>query len=455
MRYFTASGLWFLGDDPKNRVAGTLHYSRQGLYLKLLGVFRGGWRPQVEPYPLIQGVVSKNPFGEYVTLIDCFTERTTLNSAGLGLETVYCNRGIFGDSHLPTDYDEFEALDITISYLTDWFGHGGIISGGDVGSVFDIRYRMNEPVRFPIGDKVLSLGMAVKSGITPHKYILTEETHIGIRPLSQLTAEHLHGEYVRPLQDLLSFATDTPNAVETFTLQGEKVVHGKVAWNRRYRPIDRPIFQLKKKPDLLTPDRMLFTFDEAQTAGLNIFEEWFEFKKRYDSFCTVYFALLYAPPKYLDEKFLRLMSAFTILAGSYGEISSRTGEFLEGIGTLAGRLFNDEERALLGFAIPTGAEIEMPFSLLRLLEEHRPLMGQLIGDDFPGFVRSLSSTLAFVERRTAVDARQPLQDVALYDAMEKIRILIKIVVLKELGFGEESISKFLERNRQFVQLKGS
>ena len=151
MRYFTASGLWFLGDDPKNRVAGTLRFSRHGLYLTLLGGFRAGWSLKSEPYPLIQGVVSKNPYGEFVTLIDCFTKRTKMSSVGIGSETIYCNRGIAGDSHLPRDYDEFEALDVRISYLDDWFGRTGVTSRFVPGEQFglDVRYRKPEAIVFP------------------------------------------------------------------------------------------------------------------------------------------------------------------------------------------------------------------------------------------------------------------------------------------------------------------
>src|SRR3954454_18635414 len=108
MTYFRARGLWFLDEDPKNRVAGTLRYSERGIHLNLLGGFTGSWGPQTARYPLIRGVVSKTPYGEFVTLIDCFTRRTKLSSVGTGSETIYCNGGIVGDAHLPPHYDDYE-----------------------------------------------------------------------------------------------------------------------------------------------------------------------------------------------------------------------------------------------------------------------------------------------------------------------------------------------------------
>lgn len=456
MKYFTASGLWFLGDDPENRVAGTLRYSEHGLHLKLMGGFRGGWSPRSEPYPVIHGVVGKNPYGEYVTLIDCFTKRTKLSSAGIGSETIYCTRGIAGESHLPPNHDEYEALDLKLTYLKEWFGRRAVESQIVPGERFamDIRYRSPESVRYSIGGESLTLGASAKTRESVYDFNITQEVQFYIKPLPRCTADKLHDVYVRPLQNLLSFATDTPNAVDEIRLRGDKVRLGGAEWSRKYHFIYNPIFRLKGRKKHLIPGDMLFTFDEAADAGLNIFENWLGFTSRHEAFCTIYFASLYGPSRYLDEKFVRLMSAFTLLSTSLGGGSQRTNQFSEEIDTLSGNRFTVEERALLGHVLPTGPEIEMPFHLLRLLEENRPIMSQVIGEDFSVFVKSVSETMAYVERRSVAGGRPPLWDMAMHYAMEKLRILIKIIMLKELGFGDEQVSGLIERNKRFIYLKG-
>jgi hypothetical protein len=455
MRYFTVSGLWFLGDDPKNRVAGTLRYSGHGLRLRLLGGFRGGWSPKADPYPLIHGVVSRNPYGEFVTLTDCFTKRTRMSSAGIGSETIRCNRGIAGDSHLRPDFDEFEALDVRISYLDDWFGRRGITSQivPDEGFGLDARYRSPEPVRFPIDQSSLKIWMKATWSESSHRLTLMEEGHIFIEPLPRLTAQRVHSEIVRPLQNLLSFATDRPNAVEEIQLHGEKIARGKSGRNRSYRLLYEPIFRLRRKKDRLAPDDMLFNFNEVQEAGLNIFEKWFEFTKSHEAFCTVYFASLYAPPRYLEEKFLRLMSALALLTASLGDVSPRTSLFLEELHRLTAIHFGEEERVLIAPNLPTGPQIEMPFRLLGILEEHKTIMRQIVGDDFPGFVKSLLDTLGFVERRTQTTDQSPIQGDDLYRPMQSIHMLIKVVMLRRLGFTEGGVSRFIERNKQFVHMR--
>jgi len=80
-------------------------------------------------------------------------------------------------------------------------------------------------------------------------------------------------------------------------------------------------------------------------------------------------------------------------------------------------------------------------------------MREIINIDFSDFVTAVCNTIAFAERR-ASRAHSPLfQDEELYFAMLKIQILIKILVLGELGFDQGRIANIMERNNEFVYLK--
>ena len=268
-------------------------------------VFRAGWSLNSESYPLIRGVVSKNPYGEFITLRDCFTTQKRLSSAGIGSETIHCNQGIAGDTHLAADYDEFEILVVKISYLDEWFGRRGFTTDLVPGEGFglDVRYRKPDSVRFPIDQSVLKLGMTTSSTESFHTLTISEQAHFAVEPLPRLSVSQLFSKYISPLRNLMSFATDTPNAIEEVKLQG------KMERNREYYLLTNPIFRLKKKKDRIAPGELLFSFEEAQEAGIDPFQSWFEFSRKHEAFCTVFFAFIMAPPKYLDEKLLRLMSA--------------------------------------------------------------------------------------------------------------------------------------------------
>jgi hypothetical protein len=79
-------------------------------------------------------------------------------------------------------------------------------------------------------------------------------------------------------------------------------------------------------------------------------------------FCTVYFASLYAPPRYLDEKFLRLMSAFTLLCTVRYEVSERTKLFLSLIESSVSNHFTEEERAVIDPMFPTAPRSKCPMT---------------------------------------------------------------------------------------------
>ena len=93
----------------------------------------------------------------------------------------------------------------------------------------------------------------------------------------------------------------------------------------------------------------------------------------------------------------------------------------------------------------------MPYHLLRLLRENADTMGPFI-EDMPGFVRSVSNTLGFFGRRSE-EAHPHIQGEKLLHAMLKIRLLVKIVVLKELGFAEEAVKSLVGRNNRINFLR--
>lgn len=455
MKYFKASGQWFLDEAPQHRVPGTLTYSKRGLHLRLLGGFKEGWIPTIETYPLIRGVVGGNPYGPFITLSDCFTQQTTFSLPGAGEQVITCNRGIAGETHVDPDHDSFKAISLRISYLSQWFKRTGIsteiLPGERYGQ--EIHYRQPDRVACSIGQTKLDLRTSARLSRSSNTFEIQEEALLDIEPAPQLTAKQIISEYARPLQNLLSFATDRPNAIEEIELRGEEVEQGGARRNRKYHLLYEPIFRLKKRETWLGKGDLLFDFDDAQEAGLNLFERWFAFAGRHQAFCTVYFAALYAPARYLDERFLRLMSAFTLLTASLVEVSTRTARFLDEVRHLASERFTEEELGLIGPILPNGAEMEMPIRLLEQLKEHGAIMSQIVGDDFARFVQSISDTLAHAERRCANDSASLLRGGDLLDAMEKIQILLKAIVLKELGFDESQTARFLGRNRAFASLR--
>jgi ApeA N-terminal domain 1 len=450
MKHFEANGLWYPSDDSTNAVGGTLKFDKDGLQLALLGSFRQGWSPKAEEYAIIRGVVAESPYGVYVTLIDCYRNKMNFSMAGVTSEKIRCHKAVIGNCHLPVEPTGFESIDLDFTYLSEWVGQGGMVVDmmpGD-GKTCVASYRKPENVEFSFGDKTLFLAFTFKASHSTHQTTLTEAARVFVKPVGEISPQTLGQEHVRSLQDLLSFATDTANAVEEIVYRAETQ---ELGLRPKLHLIYSPILQLEEKKESFHSTDMLFCYADAQTVGINIFQKWLDFAVKHQAFMTVYFADIYAQPRYLDDKFAKVLDAFTLLCVTLRETTEKAKRFVDEAEVSLKSIFPENERELLGHVLPSSADVEMPFHLLAFLRENAALMSQLV-DDFPGFVRSVSHTLYFIRWRIEGE-HPPLQGVDLHSPMEKMRMLIKILVLKELGFSEDYIKVLVERNKWFNYLK--
>jgi hypothetical protein len=447
MKHFESSGLWFPANDSSIAVGGTLRYDSEGLNLTLLGSFREGWAAGVERYPTIRGVVDENPYGTFVTLFDCLRTRSRFNTAGFTSETIRCGKATIGSAYFPDGPSQIPTLEVIFSYSNDWVGQSGI--NVEINrDTYSMNYTEPKMFSFQFGDMKLSLVTWARPKWGVHHASLNEKTVIRVAPIRERSPTELGSDPVPILQNLLTFATDTPNEIEDLAYHGREDSPGI---GPSYHVVFEPIFRLKSDKQAVHQTDMLFTFGDSHEHNLNIFQNWLEFTRKNRSFCTVYFANLYTEPRYLNDRFVSLMQAFTLLTTSISEVSGRTKLFLSDVEASLKSHYSDEERDLLGHIIPTGPELEMPYHLLRLLQENADTMGPLI-EDMPGFVKSVSDTLAFFERRS--EGKRPyLQGASLLHAVLKIRTLIKIVVLKKLGFDELAVRSLVMRNNRINFLR--
>jgi len=444
VKYFETSGLWYPSDDPDNAVGGTLKFNKKGLRLVLLGSLRQGWSPQPERYPVIHGVVGDSPYGTFVTLIDSFRIAQKFNMVGATSEVVMSHLAMVGNFHLPENPLNFEKIDLDYSHLTDWIGTSGIEITQefiDEKLIYTAAYKSPKNTQFPYGESTITLRYQFSSSRSAHRISLTEGTRLTIQPIGTLTSETLFYEHIRTLQNLISFATDRANGEEEIAYKGEEK-------NQQITPklnmIYDAIYRLKSKKKQLHSTEMLFTFADTQAAGFNVFQNWLAFTNKHSSFCKLYFGHIYAIPKYLDDRLKNIMVAFTLLCSTLEQESRRTELFLETMKAAIRTHFSEDEREFLGHLVPTWSEVEMPTCLHQYLEMNSDLMEPLIGD-YHAFVQAVSDTLGFVDRRQQRD-RPPLNGNNLLFAIEKINILIKILVLKELGFGYSTVKTLIKKN---------
>ena len=450
MEYFEANGIWYSPDDPSNAVGGTLKFDADGIYLVLIGSFREGWGLGVERYPLITGIIESSPYGSVVSLIDSFTQRNSFNMAGVTSERIRCNKAAIGHFHLSHESFDYHSLELGYTHLTEWAGRGGFEFDrtSDEPMTYVVTFLGPKDMREEFDDRSIILGTSFVSQRSAQRVVLTVDHRIRVEPMGEIATDNLGEDYVRMFQNLLSFATDRPNAIERIAYKLSKDEHGNrpninLVANQMYTP--------KDKDSKVTSIDMLFVLDDLKGTGIEIFKSWSEFSKKHSEFTVVYFAYLYQSPKYLEDRFSKMLTAFKLFCTSLGRTAPTAKLCLNALYELLDARILDSDRPLVAHAIPDEAELGLAFVLMELLEENSAIMGKIV-NDFSAFVHSISDTLYHVNKRVE-GVTPPLEAEAMLWIMEKINALIKILVLKELGFGENLVLSLLERNRSFNYLK--
>jgi ApeA N-terminal domain 1 len=458
MRYFKANGLWSTSADAKHMIAGTLRFSPFGLRLTLIGNFGSGWSPRAgKSYPIIQGVVGSSPFGRFATLYDCLTTKTTLNSSAVGSETIRCRKAIIGDDHPPSQETEYTSLDIGLTYLDEWVGWRNIQTAWEPSEKreFVIRYHEPEMITCPIGHATIKIYSAMALAHSLEYARIREEARLLIEPLGKVAAERAGDAYLHRLQNLLTFATDIPNEIESTLMRGELVDYGSSKLPKSYFLIRSPVLKGRGPKKWRTPDEMLFSLNDARDAGLNIFRNWLELVERHEEYVNFYFAELYFPSTIVEDRFRNVVVAFLLYCRTNSGVSDRATRFLTAFDSALKAAVDPDEQVWLQRAVPDEASIEMPFRLLALLDENRAIMERIVDCGFKEFVDLVCRTFDSVTRRSTVNGGPVFQGPDLYYATEKIRWLLKVLMLRELGFGEERVKSLVERNTSFNFLRAT
>lgn len=459
MQAFECKGLWMLPDADMPSVGGTLRVSSDGeLQLSVIGSLgsRGG-PGQAKEHRVILGTV-EGPIGNQVTLTDCILVRSSFGSS-LGVQEEYgAQRGFFG-AHLssPSDFT-FRRMQMRVGALGPWahpltgLHHGQL--GGTQGCDETplIYYTTPTPVGGIIPGGEISLAIELTSSFTRQQHSFSERPVLSVTFDSALGDDEINNSFVYPLQNLMTFVSDRAQEVEEVSLWREDILAlGET--NPQIRLIAARVFPeiQDEKADSLHPTQLLFTLEEVSSEFALFIGRWFRLVTKYLDACNVYFGLQYGPPAYLDVNFIGVIEALCLYYTR----------------TPTGILHRNQEeqrlKDILSKLSPADVDwvsshiYSRPFPPLQeilsnLLNEHSEVMKPLLGPDPERLVDNITNTVSHIVRRDPEVALAASHGGDLYWMMRRLRILLRLCFLQELGFPPEKIVSFLGRNREYQHL---
>ena len=458
MQYFSVDGLWTTDPNPENRLSGTLSYTKKGLTLKLLGNFHKGWSSsEVSSYPLICGVVLKNPFGSYVTLHDCYTKSSQFHSSGLGSQTIKASLAIMGDDYNALKNFQCNYMALRFTYLQDWVGRSNfnveLLRGEQRGTV--IKYIMPESTVFEADGRSYKISVeSTSSGYgSLNKAEIDQRTYVLIEPIGSISSvEEIHG-FSYDVLNLITFATDTSNGMDELRLSSSgSTDFAANQFAKRYYLFYDPLFRFKGEVERRFKRDMLFDLDDVFSSKINIFDRWLVFTKRFRTFSLAYFARRYREPAYIDDKLRSIISLVSLYCSAAYGPSTQAAVVSSKVRDLITTSYKPREAQILPSAAYLQRALDFPLHLERFFQEHEHITLQLFAQDRDKSISLFSSIGGnpSPEPIAKDDAAVSGQDI--YNLTESLHWLLKAAILRTLGFDDVTVESLFSRNRNFLFL---
>ncbi len=329
MEPFETLGIWWLPENEVEQLTGTLSFSpEEGVRLELVGSFADMMEAlntvnahKYRIFPKIFGIIQN---GDFVTLEDCTELNAGLAWGTLRRQTFQCRFGYLGSHHISVNKPMFTEILAEYSHLLDWLRMSGVFEeverNPETGlSKFTLVYQEPQALKAHYENVEIAFGLNMSARYGARTKSYSEQSVCHIKLTEARSIDSWLQDYVGPLQDLLTLATDRPNAVlklsaypseETDCTQ-EKVTDKPL--KRYFQIIYTPLFYKSCDPDKwIFPEECNFVLNDLSASGIalaNFLAAWFKFRKELSNVCDLYFNSRYRPAVFVEDRFLALVRA--------------------------------------------------------------------------------------------------------------------------------------------------
>lgn len=451
---FEYKGIWWLPSKPEEQISGTLKFTpEKGAVLDLIGSFKNitDMNKMLEP-EIIIGISSN---GKNITLHKCFETKSNLSFPGLLTSSFYANI-VFVNAHFQKTEDiKFKNLSVHYLYLDEWVN----VSGFDIQHLFDkkevvIRYKLPEPIQAAIDDYKILLDVRATGpthSIVQKEASIKQRTYVRIEP----SVEKSFDEYLNILHHIQNFLSlgimepVYPLTIEGITEMNKETINDKV-YNppvKIYRLSDIP-----KAPKKLLPFDMLFTFKDISHKFELFLKNWFEKADLLETVYNLHFGTLYNPRMYLGHRFLSLIQAIEsfhqrIHGGKYLSVEEYKLIYDALVNAIPDWVRSDLKDRLKEY-LKYGREFSLRKRLKEIFDKYQEIIDRFIGDE-NAFIEKVVDTRNYQTHHDEDLKERAAGGEELYRLTQKLKMLLEVCFLTELGFSSEEIKALFSRNKKY------
>jgi hypothetical protein len=441
------SGIWWVPAQPGVKVAGTLscepgEWPRLSLIGGLVDSFSGPDRVD-----LVIGYAGT----ALITLLDCVQAKMTVSAPDITTQELVARTVLRGVGFEAIEEVRFDRAVIEVTHLDDWANLNGfqetVEADGEGPTGYTLTYRPPEELEAQIPGGRVSIGVnwtrraqAMRQREVEQRATLKVDLDEAV-PLNTLV-----NRYVQPLRNLVTLAVGAPSTVTSLRVSRKDLLG----------PGDRRAEAEVEMPKVFPPPggrtrapAMLFTVQELDFAER--VPGWLALVDRLDAPCNLLFGLQYAPPSYAEYRLLTAVAAAEALHRRLfpGKTRSPNATFVAMTKAILSAV-PQEQRKWLKDELRWANQPKLRDRLMDLLELAGPAMAGVAPD-----YRSWSQKVARVRNDlTHWDPGQPikLNGAQLFWLANAVAAVVKVCLLRELGFGENDCAALLARNSDHQHL---
>lgn len=451
---FEVNGIWWLPSQPDKRFSGTLFYKHEDeMTLEIQGSFRdirAFGRVEASEQEIILGLTDD---GKQCTLYNNFETRSQLNLPGI-TKTVFLSQYLFVGKHFNSVDDlSFTSMMARFTNLESWLAQNPFKT--------DFKFEEREwTVSYTFPDKIevdiADAKIRTTYGYNTNDNLFTsiERHHTAYFEIAPKDAQGLNYYWAKifDLNNLLTLLIGQTTYTKKITAMGDEIT---IAPGKKTREtID--ILYTQRKPTLkenIHPFEMIAPLPRISNKVSTVISLWFSNADKLRSVYDLFFGTFFNPGMYLQFHFLSLMQALE----SYHRVS-RGGKYLTDVDW---KPYKDKIMASIPPELESGFKESLK-SRIKYGNEYslRKRIGELISSLDDTVKAALSPSANYfsgpiVNTRNFLthydDELKPLalDGNDLYYANGRLKVLMIILLLREIGIEDTEALTMLRESRQY------
>jgi len=438
---FELKGIWWFPDNPEETFFGTLIFNPyKGAFLELLDFHKKLKIDVPTEKEIILGISSD---GNKITLHGCYC----YNNNKYFTTYHFSSYIIFIGAHFHKTEDiKFKNITVHYSYLDEWFNISGFhiddskIKDPNMNEII-IKYKTLESVN-------IFLNNNYKLTLYVTEYTDNERTQVNIKRKTFINIEFNQEESIanifiilRGIRNFLSFALS--EKVYLISIEGVLEENNGITEENFYNEkvkIYYKIAGISKVTEKVNPNNILFKFHDISDRFEIILNKWLNKASSLEIFFNLYFEIIYNSGIHLEHKFLNLILALEAYHRKTKENfelpEDKFKDMLDEIVNFVPEKYKSWLREKLNYS----NEKNLRRRLKEIMDEFSYAISLFIQDEnIKHFIDKVIKTRNYLIHKDDKIEKNVAKDKELFYLVEKLKLIVEICILKELGFTQDEI----------------